>query len=74
MAGIGVDGIGVGLGNYRPRYAPPDTTGAVGATQYVQWVNVDLAVFDKLTGALVMPPVAGNTLFAKLGGAVCDKQ
>ena len=68
-AGIGTDGIGLGLGTYSPNYAPPDTTGAVGATQYVQWVNVDLAVFDKATGALVMRPVKGNTLFAKLGGA-----
>ena len=68
MPGIGIDGVGLGLGNYSPRYAPPDTTGAVGATQYVQWVNVDLAVFDKSTGALVMGPVPGKTLFANLGG------
>ena len=67
-AGIGIDGVGLGLGSYTPRYAPPDTTGAVGDTQYVQWVNVDMAVFDKTTGALVMGPVAGNTLFANLGG------
>ena len=31
--GLGFDGIGVGLGSYSPQYAPPDTTGAVGATQ-----------------------------------------
>jgi hypothetical protein len=67
--GLGFDGIGVGLGNYSVRYAPPDTTGAVGATQYVQWVNVSLAVFDKATGALTYGPVAGNTLFQSLGGA-----
>ncbi|HLY62998.1 MAG TPA: VCBS domain-containing protein [Terriglobia bacterium] len=50
-------------------YAPPDTNGAVGATQYVQWVNVEFAVYDKSTGALLKGPVAGNTLFANLGGA-----
>lgn len=50
-------------------YAPPDTNGAVGATQYVQWVNVELAVYDKTTGALLKGPVAGNTIFANLGGA-----
>lgn len=68
-AGLGFDGVGLGLGNYSPRYAPPDTTGAVGATQYVQWVNVDLAVFDKTSGALVLGPVPANTLFQSLGGA-----
>jgi hypothetical protein len=78
--GLGFDGVGVGLKNadgslagYSPLYAPPDTTGAVGDTQYVQWVNVDLAVFDKTTGALVHGPVAGNTLFAALGGACATR-
>ena len=67
--GLGFDGIGVGLGSYSPQYAPPDTTGAVGATQYVQWVNVDLAVFDKTTGALATGfPKSGNALFESLGG------
>src|SRR5512133_2977161 len=28
--GPGFDGIGKGLGNYAPNYAPPDTTGAIG--------------------------------------------
>ena len=68
-AGLGFDGIGVGLGTYSPRYAPPDTTGAVGATQYVQWVNADIAVFDKATGALAPGfPKAGKALFAGFGG------
>src|SRR6202007_1888623 len=30
-------------------YVPPDTNGAVGDTQYVQWVNKAFAVFDKVT-------------------------
>ena len=68
-AGLGLDGIGVGLAGYAPRFAPPDTTGAVGATQYVQWVNADIAVFDKATGALVPGfPKPGNSLFAGFGG------
>jgi len=71
--GLGFDGIGVGLGGYSPNYAPPDTTGAVGATQYVQWVNVHLAVFDKSSGALLTGPVAGNTLFQPLGGACATR-
>lgn len=67
--GNNFDGIGVGLGSYSPHYAPPDTTGAVGATQYVQWVNVDIAVFDKATGTLATGfPKPGNSLFAGMGG------
>jgi hypothetical protein len=68
-AGLGFDGINAGADGTTPRYAPPDTTGAVGATQYVQWVNVSFAVYDKATGAKVLGPVAGNTLFQNLGGA-----
>jgi hypothetical protein len=67
--GLGFDGINAGAFGTTARYAPPDTTGAVGATQYVQWVNVSLAVYDKASGARVMGPVAGNTLFQALGGA-----
>jgi len=67
--GLGFNGVGVGLGTYSPQYAPPDTTGAVGATQYVQWVNVDIAVFDKSTGALASGfPKKGNSLFVGMGG------
>jgi hypothetical protein len=48
--------------------APPDTNGAVGATQYVQWVNLAFAVFDKSTHDMVLGPVAGNTLWSGFGG------
>jgi len=48
--------------------APSDTNGAVGATQFVQWVNTAFAVYNKTTGALVMGPIAGNTLWAGFGG------
>jgi hypothetical protein len=62
---------GVGAGNYgfSPNAAPPDTNGAVGATQYVQWVNESFAVFDKATGAIAAGfPKAGNTLWRGFGG------
>jgi hypothetical protein len=59
-------GLGVG-GGLTPNAAPPDTNGAVGQTQYVQWVNESFGVFDKTTGALIFGPVAGNTLFKPLG-------
>lgn len=67
-SGLGFDGIGVGLGSYTPDSAPPDTTGDVGDTQYVQWVNTSFAVFDKNTGALLYGPAAGNTLWSGVGG------
>jgi len=62
---------GVGNGDYgfAPNAAPPDTNGAVGATQYVQWVNESFAVFNKSTGAIAAGfPKAGNTLWAGFGG------
>ena len=66
--GLNFDGIGNGVFGFSPNSAPPDTSGAVGATQYVQWVNESFAVFDKSTGALVFGPAAGNTLWSGFGG------
>lgn len=68
----GFQGIGVGLGTFRPNAAPPDTNGAAGLTQYVQWVNSSFAVFDKQTGA-VLPgyPKAGNSIWQGFGG-LCE--
>ena len=47
--------------------APSDTNGAVGATQFVQWVNTAFAVYDK-SGNLLMGPTAGNALWTGFGG------
>src|SRR5262249_4502293 len=66
--GLSFDGVGVGLGAFNPSSNPPDTNGRVGAKQYVQWNNTSFAVFNKTTGALLLGPVAGNTLFQSLGG------
>jgi uncharacterized membrane protein len=65
---VSFDGLGVG-GGYTPNAAPPDTNGAVGATQYVQWVNESFAVYDKTTAAKLYGPAAGNTLFQALGAS-----
>jgi hypothetical protein len=65
---LNVAGVGYGDYGFAPNAAPPDTNGAVGATQYVQWVNESFAVFDKTTGALVHGPVAGNSLWSGFGG------
>ena len=67
-AGVNFDGVGVGLPGFTVTSAPPDTNGAVGATQYVQWVNTSFAVFNKATGAVVFGPAAGNTLWQGFGG------
>jgi len=50
-------------------FVPPDTNGAVGATQFVEWVNVTFAVFDKGTGATVLGPTPGNAFWRGFGGA-----
>ena len=69
----GVDGISDGFvgpaGTFNVNSAPPDTVGAIGATQYVQVVNTGLAVFDKATKNAVYGPVPTNTLWAGFTGA-----
>jgi hypothetical protein len=75
--GLNFEGIGEGLPGYNVNVAPPDTTGDVGGPttnpqsptgQYVQWVNLSFAVFDKASGAMIYGPAAGNTLWAGFGG------
>lgn len=72
VIGSGVPGLGVGFsgpqGSFSVNSAPPDTVGAVGATQYVQVVNTGLAVFDKATKNVVYGPVPTNTLWQGFGG------
>ncbi len=67
-SGLNFAGVGNGDYGFTPNAAPPDTNGAVGATQYVQWVNESFAVFDKNTGAIVQAPRAGNTIWTGFGG------
>ena len=67
-AGLGFDGLGSGFAGFSVTSAPPDTNGAVGLTQYVQWVNSSFAVFDKATGNVLKGPVAGNSLWSGFGG------
>jgi hypothetical protein len=72
VLGSGVPGLGVGFtgpaGSFQVQYAPPDTSGAVGATQYVQVVNTGLAVFDKTTKNVVLGPIPTNALWQGMGG------
>ena len=67
--GLSFPGVGQGDYGFIERYAPPDTVGAVGATQYVQWVNDYFAVFDKTTGAIAAGfPKPGNSPWVGFGG------
>src|SRR5205085_6864197 len=70
--GKNIEGLGAGFngpqGGFNLQSAPPDTTGAVGDTQFVQWVNSMFVVFDKKTGQAIFGPVPGNTLWQGLGG------
>jgi len=70
-SGLNFDGVGQGAYGYTVRAAPPDTNGSVGATQFVQWVNLSFAVFDKSTGGLLYGPATGNTLWQGFGTAAC---
>jgi hypothetical protein len=49
--------------------APPDPNGAVGETQYVQWVNTRMAIYRKSDGALLLGPIPGNTVFGGMTGS-----
>lgn len=67
VKGLNFEGLGNGFANFSVDSAPPDTNGAVGATQYVQWVNESFAVFDKSSGGTLEGPIPGNQLFQALG-------
>lgn len=52
-------------------FVPPDTVGAVGASQYVQMVNVTIAVYSKRDGSLQLGPVPIHALWQGFGG-LCE--
>jgi hypothetical protein len=57
----GIDSDGTG--------APGDPNGAVGETQYVQWVNSRLSIYNKADGSLLLGPIPGNALFYGMTGS-----
>jgi hypothetical protein len=67
-ATLSFEGLGQGQYGFIALTVPPDTNGAVGTSQYVQWANTSFAVFNKSTGALVAGPVIGGALFKNFGG------
>jgi hypothetical protein len=52
-------------------FVPPDTNGAVGDKQYVQMVNVTIAVYNKRDGSLQLGPAAIHSLWDGFGG-LCE--
>ncbi|MCP4218294.1 MAG: hypothetical protein GY765_26900 [bacterium] len=54
---------------------PPDTTGDVGSTYYIQAVNSSMAIYNKSTGALVSATTF-NSFFGGTGisGTPCDNE
>lgn len=65
------NGIGPEL-KYKVKHAPPDTTGAAGTKQYVQWVNEAFAVFDKQTEKPVLGPLDGRVIWTNFNGICAD--
>jgi hypothetical protein len=59
---LNFEGVGEGLSGYNVNVAPPDTNGAVGPDHYIQWVNLDFAIFDK-SGNKVFGPEPGNSFW-----------
>lgn len=49
-------------------YNYSDATGAVGATQYVQVVNLQYTIYNKSTGAKIRGPFAEDALWKTFGG------
>lgn len=68
----GFQGIGMGLGNYQVTSPLADDNAGIGITQYVQYANSDIAVFNKATGQPAPGfPKSGKSLWAGFGG-VCE--
>src|SRR5260370_11680441 len=66
-SGFNFEALGTGFPGFSVNSPPPDTNGAVGATQVVEWVNESFEVFDKATGAAVKCPIPRNQLFQAFG-------
>lgn len=72
--GVNFEALGVGTPSFTISGAPPDTTLAVSPTQIVQWVNSQLAVYNKAGVPQLPAPgfVNGNTIWSALGaGSLC---
>ena len=71
---VNFEALGVGTPGFSIAGAPSDATLAVGSTQIVQWVNTQLAVYDKVGNPLLPLPgfINDNQIWAGLpAGSVC---
>ena len=66
--GMNLLGLGSGFtgpqGTFQIGGAPPDPNSSVGATQVVETVNLQMAVFDKATGSVTLGPTFLGSLFS----------
>ena len=60
FAGVGANG-----------FAPPDTNGSIGASQFFQITNVEFAIYDKTNGNILLGPALIHSLWNGFGGD-CD--
>jgi hypothetical protein len=67
-AGLNILGMGYGFSGYTEQATVPDTNGAAGPTQFVQFVNESFVVLNKSNGSVAYGPANGNTLWQALGG------
>ncbi len=67
-SGLNILGLGLGFPHFNVSANIPDTNGAAGPTQFVQFVNESFAVFNKSNGNLLYGPAHGNTVWQALGG------
>ncbi|HTR26490.1 MAG TPA: choice-of-anchor D domain-containing protein [Terriglobales bacterium] len=65
--GLEFDGLGLG-DSFFCNCMPPDNDGAPGTTQYVQYINLFYAVYDK-TGNRLLGPLKGNSFCSGFGGS-----
>jgi hypothetical protein len=65
VPGLNFDGVGAN------GFAPPDTNGSVGLTQFFQITNVEFAIYDKNSGNILLGPALIHSLWNGFGGD-CD--
>jgi hypothetical protein len=65
--GVEFDGLGYG-DSFFCNCMPPDNDGAAGTTQYVQYINLFYAVYNK-SGTTLLGPLAGNSFWSGFGGS-----
>jgi hypothetical protein len=67
-ATIGLNFDGMDFNDSPCGCVPPDSNGAVGATQYFQLINTAYQILDKSTGAVIVSPTTTNSIWSGFGG------